>query len=143
MPSILHDFFIRSTPEKVFRAITEPKGIDSWWSLECSGTPAMGAEYRLFFGEPWDWRARVSRYEQDAAFEWDMTVAMDDWVGTKVGFELSPTEEGTKVRFYHKGWAEESEHFRISSYCWGTLLRLLKLYVERGEVMPHAERLLL
>lgn len=47
------------------------------------------------------------------------------------------------MRFSHTGWAEESEHFRISSYCWAVLLRLLKVYVERGKVMPHAEGVLL
>jgi hypothetical protein len=49
----------------------------------------------------------------------------------------------TRVRFSHTGWAEEGEPFRISSYCWAMLLRLLKVYVERGEVMPHHERVLL
>ena len=47
------------------------------------------------------------------------------------------------LRFNRSDWAEESEHFRISSYCWGTLLRLLKVYAETGAVLPHAERLLL
>lgn len=143
MADILHDFYIKAGPVVVFKAISEPKGIDSWWSLECSGKPELGSEYRLYFGEPWDWRASVIALEPGRIFEWQITVAMDDWVGTRVGFELSPTEGGTKVRFHHRGWAEESEHFRISSYCWGTLLRLLKVYVETGAVMPHAARLLL
>lgn len=103
----------------------------------------MGEEYRLYFGEPWDWRACVSRYEPNRAFEWEMIEAMDEWVGTRVGFDLEPIEGGTKVRFHHRGWAEESEHFRISSYCWAMLLRLLKVFVETSAVMPHAERLLL
>lgn len=143
MPDILHDFFIKSTPQKVFAAISLPTEVDNWWSLECSGEARLGGEYRLYFGEPWDWRARVSRYEPDRAFEWEMTTAMADRVGTRVGFELEPAERGTKVRFHHRGWAGETEHFRISSYCWGTLLRLPKVYVEHGAVMPHAERVLL
>lgn len=143
MADILHDFFIRSSPERVFHAFSTPAEIDKWWSLECAGTAAMGGEYRLFFGEPWDWRARVTRFETNTAFEWEMTAAMDDWVSTHVGFELEAAEGGTKVRFHHRGWAEASEHFRISSYCWGTLLRLLKVYVETGAVLPHAERVLL
>ena len=143
MPSVLHDFHINAPAEHVFRAISEPARVDCWWSLECTGTPALGGTYRLFFGEPWDWRARVSRFEPHRAFEWEMTEAMPDWVGTRVAFELTPTNEGTSVRFSHTGWAEESAHFRISSYCWAQLLHLLKVYVERGAVMPHAERLLL
>ncbi|MEO8589678.1 MAG: SRPBCC domain-containing protein [Flavobacteriales bacterium] len=143
MPAILHDFVIKAAREKVFAAISEPAQVDNWWSLECAGTPTMGGEYRLFFGEAWDWRARVSRCEPGRAFEWEMTNALPDWVGTRVGFELTTLDEGTKVRFYHSGWATESEHFRISSYCWAMLLRLLKVYVERGEVMPYAQRVLL
>lgn len=143
MANVLHDFFIKAPVERVFQAIVTPEEVDKWWSLQCSGDARMGGEYRLFFGEPWDWRARVSQYRPNEAFEWEMMVAMDDWVGTKVGFELMPIPEGTQVRFHHSGWAEESEHFRISSYCWAMLLRLLKVYVERGDVMPHAERVLL
>jgi uncharacterized protein YndB with AHSA1/START domain len=141
MADVLHDFFIKAGTEKVFAAISESAQIDNWWSLHCAGQPTMGGEYHLFFGEPWDWRARVTRFEPGSAFEWHMTEAMDDWIGTRVGFDLSATEGGTKVRFYHRGWAEESEHFRISSYCWAQLLHLLKRWVEAGEVMPHAERL--
>ncbi len=69
MPEVLHDFIIKAPVEKVFAAISEPARIDKWWTLECSGTPAMGREYQLYFGEPWDWRARVSRYEPRMAFE--------------------------------------------------------------------------
>ena len=143
MPEILHDFFIRNSPEKVFHAISAPAEVDNWWSLECTGTPAMGGEYRLYFGEAYDWRARVTLHEPSRAFEWEMIEAMEDWVGTRVGFEMEAVQGGTKVRFHHRGWAEASEHFRISSYCWGTLLRLLKVYVETGAVLPHAERSLL
>ena len=143
MPSILHALPLRSSPAKVFDAISQPGEVDKWWSLECSGTPMVGEEYRLFFGEPWDWRARVSRCEVGRTFEWEMIDAMPDWIGTRVGFELGKVEEGTRMRFHHDGWKEENEHFRVSSYCWAMLLRLLKVYVERGEVMPHAERLLL
>lgn len=143
MPEILHDFFIRSTPEKVFDAISTPNQLDNWWSLESAGEPVVGEEYRLYFGEPWDWRARVTRCQPHRSFEWEMTKAMDDWVGTRVGFELEAVQGGTKVRFHHRGWAEAGEHFRISSYCWGTLLRLMKVYVETGAVLAHAERSLL
>ncbi len=143
MPQILHDLFIKASPDRVFTAVSDPAEVDRWWSLRCSGVPTLNGEYRLFFGDPWDWRARVSKFEPLRAFEWEMTEAMDDWKGTRVGFDLDRTDDGTHVRFHHSGWAEEREHFRISSYCWAMLLRLLKVYVERGEVMPHAERVLL
>jgi hypothetical protein len=65
---------------------------------------------------------------------------MTDWVNTEVGFELLESQEGTIVRFFHRGWQEESEHFCISNYCWGQLLGGLKDYVETGAVIPFEKR---
>lgn len=41
----------------------------------------------------------------------------------------------------HTGWADAGEHFRISSYCWAAYLRLLRLYVEEGQIAPYEKRL--
>jgi uncharacterized protein YndB with AHSA1/START domain len=143
MPSILHDLVISSPPGRVFKAITEPAQIDNWWTLRSSGAPVLGNEYRLYFGEPYDWRAVVSDLQQDRIFEWHMTHALEDWIGTKVRFVLIEIEGGTNVSFSHSGWKDHSEHYRISSYCWAQLLRLLKRWVEAGEVLEHPKRALL
>jgi hypothetical protein len=34
-----------------------------------------------------------------------------------------------------------SAHYRTSSFCWAMYLRLLKRYVEHGEVVPYEKRL--
>ena len=39
MPEILHDFPVFATPERVFAALSDPAGLDAWWSLRASGTP--------------------------------------------------------------------------------------------------------
>jgi len=71
---------------------------------------------------------------------WKMIQAMDDWLGTMVGFQLNDQDRKTHVHFFHLGWAEASEHFGITTYCWGQLLRGLKIYVEEGVIIPHAQR---
>ncbi|HMY76632.1 MAG TPA: SRPBCC domain-containing protein, partial [Blastocatellia bacterium] len=70
-----------------------------------------------------------------------ITVAMDDWMNARVGFRLEERDGATQVRFHHTGWPEASEHYRISSFCWAMYLRLLKRYVEFGEVVPYDQRL--
>ena len=70
-----------------------------------------------------------------------MTMSDDDWNGSVVGFELSDAPGGTQVRFYHKGWPQLNEHFRISSYCWAMYLRLLKMNLENGLVVAYEQRL--
>jgi hypothetical protein len=82
----------------------------------------------------------VSRFVAGREFELQVIQAMPDWIGARVGFALTEDNGITTVRFHHTGWAEKSEHFCISSYCWATYLRLLKRYIEHGEIVPYSER---
>lgn len=142
MSDIVHDFPINATPAAVFAAISTPRGLDHWWTLRSSGRASLGATYELDFGPEYHWEARVSECREDEVIEWQMTVAMPDWVGTSVRFDLRESVGGaTQVRFAHRGWAEESEHYRISSFCWAMYLRILRRYLEYGEIVPYAQRL--
>jgi uncharacterized protein YndB with AHSA1/START domain len=138
---IVYDFPIKASLDQVFRAVSTAKGLDSWWSLRSTGEPAPGAEYRLGFGPDFDWRAIVSRFVPDSEFELELTSADSDWQGTRLGFLMEMKDGVTQVRFHHLGWPEENEHYRISCYCWAMYLRLLKRYVEHGEVVPYEHRL--
>lgn len=141
MFDILHDFPVIAEPGRVFDAIATPVGLDAWWTLTSNGTPHVGAEYQLGFGPEYDWRARVTRCEAGRAFELEMTASTPDWLGSTVGFELEPRGGTTWVRFHHRGWAESSEHYRISSFCWAMYLRILKKHVEDGLSVPYERRL--
>lgn len=141
MPSILHDFVVHAPPERVYAAFATPAGLDAWWTLRSSGAPDVGTTYELFFGDAYDWRGRVVRAEPARGIEWEITTADADWLGTRVGAELTADGASTRVRFWHSGWTEASEHYRISSFCWAMYLRLLKRWVETGEVVAYERRL--
>lgn len=96
--------------------------------------------YALNFGPEYDWRAEVIHVVPGQAFTWKMRKAMDDWMGTEVGIRLTEDKDGTIVDFFHKGWKEAGDHFRISNFCWGYLLKGLKDYVEKGVVIPFEQR---
>lgn len=138
---ILHDFPIGVSPSRVFEAITTPAGLDQWWTVRSAGAPIPGSEYQLWFGPEYDWRAVVSIARPNEAFELRISKAVVDWLGTRVGFVLTPGGHGTQVQFHHSGWNGASEHFRISSYCWAMYLRVLRRYLELGEKVPYDERL--
>jgi uncharacterized protein YndB with AHSA1/START domain len=141
MPDILHQFPVVAPVASVFEAVSSPAGLDRWWTARSEGTPRSGGVYQLWFGPDYDWRAVVTECRKDAAFELQMTVAMPDWVGTRVRFALEANQSGTTVHFAHSGWPEASEHFRISSYCWAMYLRILKRNLEYGEQVPYDKRL--
>jgi uncharacterized protein YndB with AHSA1/START domain len=136
MPDILQDFPIRAPRARVFAAVSTPAGLDAWWTKRAGGTPAPGNEYELGFGPQYDWRAEVSRCEPEAEFELRITRADADWTGTRVGFRLTDRGDTTGVNFSHTGWPAANEHYRISCHCWALYLRLLRRYLEQGEVVP-------
>ena len=141
MADIVHDFPIKATAQRVFRGISTPEGLDTWWTKKSAGIPALGNEYALWFGPDYDWRAVVSRCVPGKEFELRMTRAQEDWSPTRVGFDLEEKNGVTQVRFHHLGWPEPNEHFRISCYCWAMYLRHLKRNIETGIVVNYEDRL--
>jgi uncharacterized protein YndB with AHSA1/START domain len=142
MADIVQEFTIKAPPARVFQAMATPEGLDQWWTKSSSGEPREGACYVLNLGPEYDWRGKVARCLPDSAFEIEITSAHPDWMGTRVGFELRPeSRDGTRVRFYHTGWPEENEHWRVSCYCWAMYLRIMRRYLEHGETVPYEKRL--
>jgi hypothetical protein len=105
------------------------------------GKPVLGSEYELWFGPEYDWRANVTKSAPPRHFELEIVRADPDWVGTRVGFELESGGDATQVRFYHVGWTQPNAHYRTSCYCWPMYLRILRRYLEYGELVPYERRL--
>jgi len=142
LADILQQLIIKAPRERVFEMFATPQGLDRWWTKTSSGKPQLNAEFTLFFGPGYDWRAIVSRCSSPSEFELLITQAHPDWLGTRVGCELEAENEATTtVRFYHFGWPLASEHWRISCYCWAMYLRLLRRFLEFGETVPFEKRL--
>ena len=141
MADITHHFPITAPVDEVFRAFSTPSGLDQWWTKSSSGEPSEGAEYELGFGPGHTWRARVTRCVENEAFELTLTEAQEDWLGSRVGVDLSAQEGSTLVRFRHTGWPSENDHYYTSCYCWAMYLRILKRHVEHGETVPYEVRL--
>jgi uncharacterized protein YndB with AHSA1/START domain len=142
LPDILQALPIGAPIERVYDAITTPAGLDEWWTLRSSGEPREGAEYTLYFGPEYDWRARVTRATASSEFELEFTRADDDWRGTRLGFRLQPRDAGgTWLEFRHTGWPEANDHYRISSHCWAMYLRILRRFLEHGERVAYDRRL--
>lgn len=132
MPDIFHKFTINTTPARLFEGITTPRGLDQWWTKSSNATPGPGAIYNLNFGPGYNWFAVVTKYQVNRIFEIQMEEADADWLGTKIGFSLSPKGGQIQVEFYHLEWPDNNDHYRFSCYCWAMYLRILKRYLEYG-----------
>jgi uncharacterized protein YndB with AHSA1/START domain len=142
MADIIHEFTVKAPVGEVYRLFSTPAGLDQWWTKKSTGELREAGEFGLYFGPEHNWRAKVTRYIPPSTFELQMTEAHLDWMGTRVGCELSPEgSNGTRVRFYHTGWPEQNEHWRVSCYCWAMYLRILRRNLEHGESVDYERRL--
>lgn len=140
MFDIVHDLTIHAPMAKVFSGVSTPVGLDAWWTQSCKGDAALGAAFKLGFGDNYFWMAAVTEFKQDETFALKITDAAADWVDTLVRFELESGDGATVLHFAHAGWAEQSPHFRRSSHCWAMYLRLLRVWCETGAVTPYGSR---
>ena len=141
MPDVFHDLPIKAPLDRVFQAVSTSHGLDCWWTKRSVGKPSEGAEYELWFGPQYDWRAQVTRCVTNAEFELRIMRADADWIDTRVGFRLEDRNGVTWLRFYHTGWPSPNEHYRISCNCWALYLRILRRHLEYGESVPYESRL--
>lgn len=141
MADIVHDFIIKAPIEKVFDGISQPDGLNRWWTKNCTGQAELNGDYQLGFGPEINWPATVSKYQLNKEFELTITDGNEDWVNTSIGFSLSSGDGLTELSFYHKGWPTKNKHYKISCYCWAMYLRVLKRFLEFGEEVPYEERL--
>lgn len=141
MPDIIHLFPVNASPAKVYDTVSSPEGLDQWWTLKSEGRPSRNADYHLYFSEAYSWRAIVAEAKAPNCFELKLTQAEDDWLGSRVRFDIEPKDNMSLVSFRHIGWREENEHFRTSCYCWAMYLRIMKRYIEFGEQVEYGKRL--
>jgi uncharacterized protein YndB with AHSA1/START domain len=141
MPDIIHYFTVNDCIEKVFSLVSTSEGLNKWWTRSCGGVARKGEVYRLDFGPQYEWEAVVEEVRPPYLFELRVMRSDNDWMGSKIRFELSQGEGQTHVRFFHTNWPVDNEHRRISNYCWAMYLRLLKLNLETGLFVPYEKRL--
>jgi uncharacterized protein YndB with AHSA1/START domain len=67
------------------------------------------------------------------AHTWKFTMGPDDFF-TLVTWELSPTAAGTHVKMTHSRWPDGAKSYKNVSTTWATILRLLKLDLETGDI---------
>jgi uncharacterized protein YndB with AHSA1/START domain len=139
---IEHELVISAPLDRVWDCLATADGLNAWWTNTSQADARLGGHFVFGFDEQHQWWGTVCRFAVKAEIEWEMTRTdpMPDWLGTRVGAQLSIAGKGTRLHFHHRGWAAATEHMRVSSYCWATYLRLLARYCVMGEIVPYRRR---
>lgn len=138
MPEILHELTIATTPDAVFRALTTPEGLASWWTPDVvAGTPVGSVAEFGFNGRATVLRMEILELTPPRKVRWRCVGGHSEWQGTEITFQVEPEKEGSELLFMHQRWLWRDGSFARCSFDWGRYLASLKQYLETGTGSPH------
>jgi uncharacterized protein YndB with AHSA1/START domain len=143
VPDIRHRVCISAPLAKVYEAVATPQGISEWWTRDgVRGESSEGSKLQFFFGQPEPAAVmEVTRLSPEGHVGWNCVEGADEWVGTKLTFDLTEGDDETVVMFTHADWRSPSEFMAHCSARWAYFLLSLKSLMETGTGTPFPEDL--
>ena len=138
MADILHEVVIEKQPKDVYKALTESDAIKHWWTTHAKAEPKENsmAEFGFYDGSM-IFKFNIDELDAGKKVYWSVVDGgPPDWAGTRVTWDLSQDEKGTKVLLGHRGYQTTEGSFASVSYNWAYFLASLKSYLETGEGTP-------
>ena len=127
--------FIRSTPQRVFRAFTEPSELEQWFvsKAEVDLRPGGTLKFTWREGEVALGVFLIVDPPHRLSFRWLMR---DHQGETTVSIELTPEGEGTRVRLVETGWGVGFDWDRLYNAVdagWSFFFERLVAWLEEGK----------
>jgi len=136
MPDILHKVGIKSSlSNHVYQALTTLDGLSGWWTTDTRGESKVGGVLRFRFGSG-GFDMKVLELKPAEHVLWQVVDGPEEWLGTKVSFDLKQNGDWTVVLFKHQGWKAPVEFMHHCSTKWAVFLLSLKSLVETGKGAP-------
>jgi hypothetical protein len=136
MVDILHKVGIKSSSlDDAYRALTTRQGLSGWWTTDTQGESKVGGVLKFRFGAG-GFDMRVLELDPAKRVLWQVVEGPDEWVGTKISFDLRQEDDWTIILFKHQGWKEPVEFMHHCSTKWGVFLLSLRSLLETGKGGP-------
>ncbi|MGW6378648.1 SRPBCC family protein [Rhodococcus sp. NPDC055112] len=136
MVDILHRVGIKSSTAEVYAALTTAEGLAAWWTTDTTGDGnVVGGVLRFRFGAG-GFDMKVDELVPDKRVQWEVIDGPEEWVGTRVVWDLDQVDDYTIVLFDHQGWKEPVEFMYHCSTKWALFLMSLKSLIETGTGAP-------
>lgn len=141
MAEIVHRVGIHSSAKDVFSALSTREGLAAWWTERTTGKGAAGGALQFRFNaggsEIGGFDMKVLATEPEKLVLWEVTDGPEEWIGTKIRFDLKQSGEHAIVLFRHEGWQEVVEFTHHCSTKWAIYLMSLKALLETGKGTPN------
>ncbi|MBB2939508.1 uncharacterized protein YndB with AHSA1/START domain/DNA-binding transcriptional ArsR family regulator [Amycolatopsis bartoniae] len=150
--------YIRTTPEQLWRALTEPEFTRRYWGAELKsdwqpGSPLLWREGDGEFEDldqvvleadpPWllsySWHTYQPQHAELFGWSAEKLAELRQEKRSKVTFRIEPAGETVKLTVRHDGFDTETEMLKALSGGWPAILSNLKTLLETGEPLPEAK----
>ena len=144
-PGFTTTIVVDETPEKVFNAITNPRG---WWSEEIEGnTNNLNDEFNYHYEDIHRCKMKIIEFIPNEKVVWlvldnyfKFTKDKSEWTGTKIIFEISEKDNKTQLRFTHQGLVPAYECYNICRDAWSTYIHnSLRSLIITGKGQPNGK----
>jgi uncharacterized protein YndB with AHSA1/START domain len=140
MLDILHRVGIKSSVDEVYKALTARERLAAWWTNDTQGEGKVGGVLRFRFVadgvEIGGFDMKVLELDPGKRVLWEVVDGPQEWIGTKISWELKQEGEYAIVLFKHQGWKEPVEFMHHCSTKWAIYMMSLKSLVETGKGAP-------
>ena len=127
MVDILHEVGIKpSSLDGAYKALTTVEGLSAWWTSDTQGESKVGGVLQFRFGAG-GFDMKVLELQPGKRVLWQVVDGPQEWIGTKISFELRQEGDWTIILFKHQGWKEPVEFMHHCSTKWGGLSAELKV----------------
>jgi uncharacterized protein YndB with AHSA1/START domain len=124
-----------SSPDEAYKALTTLEGLSGWWTTNTQGTSGIGGVLQFRFGAG-GFDMKVLELQPAKRVLWQVVDGPEEWVGTKVSWDLKQDDGYTIILFKHQGWREPVEFMHHCSTKWAVFLMSLKSLLETGRGAP-------
>jgi len=138
------ELWVTTDSELAFNAITIE--IDKWWTTLSSKAQNVGDKLTVRFGDTTYKVMKVTKAIPDQAIAWEVVEAnidhedltkTDEWVGTKIKWEIEQSTSGCKISFLHDGLIPTFECYQVCERGWDYFLESLKDFLNTGKGRPY------
>ena len=143
MVDILHRVGIKSSLDEVYKALSTRKGLAAWWTNSTQGESKVGGALQFRFSaggvEIGAMEMKVLELDPAKRVLWQVVDGPEEWIGTRISWELKQDGDYSIVLFKHQGWKEPVEFMHHCSTKWAIFLMSLKSLVETGKGTPSPD----
>ena len=139
-PKFVYVIYIASTPDKVFKALTDAKtSARYWFGYEVTSDWKVGAAFALVKdGRRWD-TGKVLEYDPPRRLSYSFHPehdGLENEKSSRVAFDLEEINGQVKLTMTHDGFDDGSEVFPKIQMGWPSILSSLKSLLETGNELP-------